>query len=53
VPPPAKLPEVESPPPEEVLDAVESKDDVIERAQAPEEIVGEQPSVDELLGPDR
>lgn len=47
------LPEVESPPTEDVLDDVPSKEDVVEQAQPAEEIVDEQPSVDDLLGRDR
>src|SRR5215217_4727185 len=43
VPPPPKLPDVESPPPEDVLDEVPPK----------EELVEEQPSVEELLDRDR
>ena len=49
VPPPTKLPEVESPTPEQVLEGAPSTDEIIERAQSAEEIVGEQPSPDELL----
>lgn len=48
-----KLPEVESPPAEDVLDDVPSKEDVVEQAQPAEEIVDDQPSVDDLLGRDR
>ena len=53
VPPPARLPEVDSPPPDDVLDGVPSKEEVVEDAQAADEIVSEQPSVAELLGDDR
>ena len=49
VPPPPKLPEVESPPPEDVLDEVPPKEELVERARPADEIVEEQPSVDELL----
>ena len=53
MPPPPSLPDVESPPREEVLDAVPSTEDVVQDAQPAEEIVDEQPSVDELLGDER
>ena len=53
VPPPPSLPEVESPPRDEVLDAVPSTEDVVQDAQPAEEIVNEQPSVEELLGEKR
>lgn len=43
------LPEVDSPPAEEVLDGVPSADEVVEAAQPAEDIVAEQPSVDDLL----
>lgn len=41
--PAPKLPEVDSPPADDVLDGVPSKEEVVE----------EQPSVDEILGRDR
>lgn len=47
------LPEVHSPPPDEVLDSAPSKEDVIGGASSARDIVDEQPSVDELLGRDR
>ncbi len=49
--PPAtpKLPDVDCPPPENVLDGVPSTEEIIKRAQPAEEIVEEQPSVDELV----
>ena len=53
VPPPPKLPEVESPPPEDVLDEVPPKEEVVKRARPADEIVEEQPSVEELLDRDR
>ena len=53
VPPRPRLPDVDSPPPEDVLDAVPTTEDVVQDAQPAEEIVREQPSVDELLGDDR
>ena len=46
---PPKLPEVDSPPPEDVLEGVPSTEEIIKHAQAAEEIVEEQPSPDELL----
>ena len=48
-----KLPGVESPPPEDVLDEVPPKEELVERARPAGEIVEEQPSVDELLDRDR
>jgi len=53
VPAPPALPEVVSPPTEEVLDSVPSRDDVVDKARTAAEIVREQPSVDDILGPDR
>lgn len=47
--PAPKLPDVESPPAESVLDGVPSKEEIIEKAQSAEEIVQQQPQVDELL----
>ena len=47
------LPEVESPPPEEVLDGAPSTDEVVAQAQSADDVVAEQPSVDEILGRDR
>jgi hypothetical protein len=48
-PPAPALPEVDSPPPEDVLDGVPSTEEIIERAQSAEEIVEQQPSPEELL----
>ena len=53
VPPPPKLPDVESPPPEDVLDEVPPKEELVKRARPADEIVEEQPSVEELLDRDR
>jgi len=50
VPRPPELPEVDSPPTEEVLDSVPSREDVVEKARSAAEIVREQPSVDDILG---
>src|SRR3954465_4383284 len=52
-PPAPKLPTIESPPPEGVLEDVPSKDDVIKGVPAPDEVVERQPGVDEILGRDR
>ncbi len=52
VPPPPKLPDLERPSPEEVIDGVPSTSDVVDDAQSADDIVGEQPTVDELLGDD-
>jgi hypothetical protein len=43
------LPDVESPPPEDVLDGVPSTEEIIEHAQSAEEIVQQQPSVVDVL----
>lgn len=43
------LPDVDSPPPEDVLDGVPSTDEIIEHAQPAEKIVEQQPSVEELV----
>src|SRR5829696_5845042 len=53
VPAPPKLPEVDSPPPEDVLDEVPPKEELVKRARPADEIVEEQPSVEELLDRDR
>ncbi len=52
-PPPPRLPQIERPPPEKVLDSVPSTDEVVESARSAAEIVDEQPSVDEIIGRDR
>jgi hypothetical protein len=52
-PPAPKLPEVESPPPEDVLDSVPSREEIVEQAESAEKIVEAQPSPEELLGHDR
>lgn len=44
-----KLPDVDSPPPEDVLEDVPSTEEIIEHAQSAEKIVEQQPSPDELL----
>jgi hypothetical protein len=51
-PPTPKLPDIDSPPAENVLDGVPSKEEVVKNAVSAEEIVAGQPSVDELLGRD-
>ena len=53
VPPPPALPDVDSPPAEEVLDTLPSRQDVVDEAPSVAEIVREQPSVDDILGADR
>jgi hypothetical protein len=53
VPPAPKLPDVESPPPEDVLDEVPPKEELVKRARPADEIIEEQPSVEELLDRDR
>ena len=50
VPPAPKLPEVDSPPVEAVLDGVPSAEEIVEDATPADAIVDEQPSVDEILG---
>jgi hypothetical protein len=51
--PPPPLPEVDSPPVEDVLDSVPSTEDVVQDARSADEIVRGQPSVDDILGRDR
>lgn len=46
------LPDVDSPPPEEVLENLPSTKEIIEHADSAEQILEQQPSVDELV-PDR
>jgi len=53
VPPPPALPDVDSPPTEEVLDSVPSREDVVDEARSVAEIVREQPTVDDILRSDR
>jgi hypothetical protein len=48
-----KLPQIDSPPPEDVLESVPSPQEIIEEAQSVEEIVKQQPSPEDLLGNDR
>jgi hypothetical protein len=49
VPPPSKRPDVDSPPPDQVLEEVASKEEIIEAAESADEIRKQQPSVDDLL----
>jgi len=49
VPSSPRLPDVESPPAEDVIEDASSTEDIIEQAQSAEEIVQQQPDVDELL----
>lgn len=46
------LPDVDSPPPEEVLENLPSTKEIIEHADTAEQILEQQPSVEELV-PDR
>ena len=46
------LPDVDSPPPEDVLDGAPSVGDIIGKARRSEEIIEEQPSRDDLVGGD-
>ena len=50
VPPAPRLPGVDSPPPDGVLDGVPSTEEVVEQARTADEVIDEQPSVDEILG---
>ncbi len=47
--PEPKLPDVDSPPPEDILDSLPSKEEIVERAQSAQEIIEQQPDPDELL----
>jgi hypothetical protein len=44
------LPDVESPPADDVLEQAPSKEEVIEQAPSADEVIAGQPSVDEILG---
>ena len=48
-----KLPEVDSPPAEDVLAGVPSPEEIIEEARSADKVIEQQPSVDELLGRQR
>ena len=50
---PPDLPDVESPPPKEVLGGVPSKEEIVEHAESVDNVIDAQPSVDEILGRDR
>jgi hypothetical protein len=50
---PPRLPGVHSPSPEAVLDSVPSTAEVVANAKTADDIVAGQPSVDDLLGPNR
>ncbi len=49
----ASIPEVDSPPAEDLLARLPPPEQVIKEAQTVEEVIKGQPSVDELLGRDR
>ena len=49
----ASIPEVDSPPPEDLLAQLPPPEQVIKDAQTVDEVIKGQPSVDELLGRDR
>ncbi len=49
----ASIPEVDSPPPEDLLAQLPTPEQVIKDAQTVDEVIKGQPSVDELLGRDR
>ena len=53
VPTPPKLPDVESPAAEDVLDGVPPREKIVEQTQPSDEIIAEQPGVDELVDRDR
>jgi len=53
VPPPPKLPDVDSPDADKVLDGVPSTAEVVEQAESAEDVLRAEPSVDEILGRDR
>lgn len=53
VPPPPKLPEVESESTDDILAGAPSIDEIVEAAEPAEDVIASQPSVDELLGRDR
>ena len=47
-----RLPRVHSPPAEDVLEDVASKDEIVEEAPSRDEVIEDQPGVDEILGRD-
>jgi hypothetical protein len=50
--PAPELPDVESPPRDDVLERAPSKEEVVEQAPSADEVIAGQPSVDEILGRD-
>jgi hypothetical protein len=50
--PAPELPDVESPPRDDVLERAPSKEEVVEQAPSADEVIAAQPSVDEILGRD-
>lgn len=53
VPPPPKLPEIESESTDDILAAAPSTEEIVESAESAEDVIAAEPSVDELLGRDR
>ena len=53
VPPPPKLPDVDSPDPDDVLGDVADTDEIVKDAESAEDILAGQPSVEDIIGHDR
>ncbi|HET6510131.1 MAG TPA: hypothetical protein VFG42_25290 [Baekduia sp.] len=53
VPPPPKLPDVETESTDDILARAPSPEEIVEAAEPAEDVIASQPGVDELLGRDR
>jgi hypothetical protein len=53
VPPPPKLPDVETESTDDILAGAPSPDEIVQAAEPAEDVIAAQPGVDELLGRDR
>lgn len=53
VPPPPKLPEIDTESTDDILAHAPSTDEIVEAAEPAEDVIASQPGVDELLGRDR
>jgi hypothetical protein len=53
VPPPPKLPAIESESADDILAGAPSPEEIVQAAEPAEDVIASQPGVDELLGRDR
>jgi hypothetical protein len=53
VPPPPKLPEIETESTDDILAGAPSTSEIVQAAEPAEDVIASQPGVDELLGRDR